>query len=258
MTSLFALLLTPPTGATLITEAYSGLRASPALFLGVEAQEQIGTRRGITRSALYFQGGNLWSLELLEEANNVLQRRSVGDGTTFSTWRPGLNEYMSSVYGSWSGNLPENYRNNLLQAVSQVTSGPATYLTRLLREIVGGEYSEFRAWIPGASEYVLQQGNQPVTDPITSRRFLPGQDVEFVGYELGTPVRRTVVFERTRVQGVWTLSHIYLGEVSTSGNQPRTLDWVFSATAEAVSSGNFQFRAPAGAKAVPFGKSFRG
>lgn len=252
------LAMMPPSGAAMITEAYNGLRSQPAVYIGARTTEQVGNRTGSSQAALYFQGGSLWKLELLEDANGTLLRRSVGDGRTFSSWRPGFNEYLSATYGAWNGNLPENYRPALMQAVSQISTGHAVYLTRLLREIAGGEYAEFRAWVPGATEYILQEGHGAHTDPISGRRFVPSPNREFVGYQLGSPVRRTVVFERSRIGGTWTLSHVYLADSGLLNNQRRTVDTEVTALGESHSSGDFVFQAPTGSKAIPLGRTAKG
>lgn len=253
--------LAQATGKEKILEVYGTLKRFPALTLTVEGAEANGNTT-IPYDATYNWFSEIdqlnqpvAQLDSAEYRDNKFLWQTVADGVTLWNYNPKFNEYASSNYGAYGAQQPATYHRNLVRSLYATARGPAVWASRLLQDLYGSESGSYSPWSPGAVETVLEAGDGSWTDALTGRDYTPTPTRDYVIYELGDPVRRSIVFERRlatlpdNTQG-WTLSAVYVGD-QISGKVSRLVDLVITPVSATTKPDlDFVFSPPAGSKSV--------
>ncbi len=209
-----------------IRSAYEDIRTRGDFSLTLWGTDRGPGRTDNLRCYLYWRQPeeSAPKLEILSYRNDVLTQRIVGDGTTF--WSHDLlrNQYSAFSY-TRSANDPMR---KLLDLAGSTVRGPEAHGVRVLREIVGGLPTQWRAL--------------PVQ---------PSEDAQGdITYQLGDPVRRWTFFDLEPLDfGGSRLTSVKFYEATPVGNRKRELNLtLMSGTLEPDHP--FTFKAPPGARSV--------
>ncbi len=199
-------------------------------------------------------GQPIAKLESTEYANQVLRSRTVGDGTTLWAYDVLRNEYNATRYGSInSPTQPADYFQVLLQGYGSHSKGPGSFPARLLREVYGGGFAQFKSWLISPNEQIVGNG-QIAADPVaaTGRTYVGTPDTRFVIFWVGAPATRSAVFEiyRDPNNPIDTLVRIYYADLSSVGTNARLVEWQMSIQPTTPAANNFIFIPPAGARSI--------
>jgi hypothetical protein len=245
---------TPATDA--VKSAFLNLMPSSSIRVSLSGTDKLGPTTTDLRGELYWwmtdsasRGAQSAKVEYANYRNGIQDQRAVGNGISFFNFSPLKNEYWVTRYGSFSDTQPDRYMVNLADDFTSAMKGSTTYLARLVREVyvVGG----FRAWIPGGQEQLVID-QQTVTDPVVSTRTYVGTpDTEYAMFWIGSPAKKSIVFELTAGNAGWGITRIYFAEKSILGGQSRLVDWTADVNTDFVPATNdFVFVPPVSAKPV--------
>jgi hypothetical protein len=246
-----------------IQAGYQNLRAFPALQLRVDASHQMGDTNTSLGADIQWEssqtasGKPIYKFDAHDFLNGREILRTVADGTTLWALDRSRNEYRAHNYGAYAAQTPADYRLDLLQHYNSFSRTPANYAARLLREIYGDDTANYRTWAAGATVTVLTAGQPSKTDAISGRVYNPSPVMDYIIYELGSPVSRSVAFERTLTTmpdstQQWVVSNVYLNETGKVKSEDRTLQVILTPTglSSAPAPSAFQFAPPPGATPV--------
>lgn len=236
--------------------AFQTFGANSSVRVRLDGTETIGTSTIPVVGELYWNrsydanGQPVAKMEYTEYRDGFLVQRSVGDGTTFYCYSPFKNEYWVANYGSHGPFNPARYLANLVDDATAGMKGSATYLGRLLREVyvVNG----YRAWIPGAQEMLLTDGQPPVADPVVgSRTYAAGPNTEYGLFWFGKPARKSLAFQFDVNGSTRDLKAIFFAEASSLQGTPRLVEWRADIYTNVVpAANNFVFIPPANARII--------
>ncbi len=196
-------------------------------------------------------------VEMESWVNGVLQKRFVGDGTTFWTYDLKNHVYSATLYGGTNRTTrPTNYVTDLLNDVNWAATGNDAYVAKLLKQIynpidsgssststnptstnptlIDPTYNpggiRYASWMPGITSQDLLPPN-PVSDPINSQvQYSPTAGDSFYLYN-GSP-KRTIAFEvmqgtsstaGTTLEG--SLQAVYFNQLDTVAHFQRLTSW---------------------------------
>ncbi len=247
----------PDEASVAVRDAFKTLSSSSSIRVRMSGTETIGSASIPVVGELYWSlgyeasGAPLAKVEYNEYRDGYLVQRSVGDGKTFYCYSPFKNEYWVASYGTHGPTTPARYLANLVDDLTASMKGSATYLARLLREtyVVNG----FRAWIPGANENLLVDGEGAYFDPLVKgRTFIATSSVEYGLFWFGNPVKKSLAFEFALGSATGReLKRIYYAELSSVQAAPRLIEWradLFTNFIPAAT--NFVFIPPANARVI--------
>lgn len=199
-------------------------------------------------------------MELLEARNGAWTRRVVADGR--HVWGVDLvkNTYSTARYGSYNATKPADYEQNGFQSLNVLSNGQSSWLSRLTREVWGGNDAVYRPWIPASSnrsEATVQGTGATFADPVVPTRiYASSLTKKYHVYWLskaGTPVR-SLTFELVENASgtAWNLNAIYFSDRTAVGSVAKLTDWkadLFVGTA-LPAAGNFAYTPSPGARAI--------
>lgn len=217
-----------------MANAYQLIRSQPALVLSASGTE---VRGGVTHTTEVDSWSDLDAgaprarLKITSFYDGKLQYGWAADGVQLFHYDPALNEYSSSIYGSFSGKQPDRMVDSVLQSTFALSKGAAVWPIRLLRDIYSGDIPRFKTWMPDA-----------------------------VPSEIITKTVHTVTYQTSRKQLIFALDpttgalvSIDFWEQQPSGPTPISSHWRLTLTTlDAVpKSWDFSFKAPEGCRPVP-------
>ena len=238
------------------------LREHAGVSINLESLEVLGNRETSFSSTLnYLQVNYAGEQRSFFEQNSfrgpTLLQRTVGDGTLLWSFNAVQNEYTKSLYGAFSGQQPDTYLQKLMNGIQTSARAGDNHPVRLLKECFGSDVVRAKSWAPGAYVHEITEGKPALQDPISGETYVAGQGYDYVAYELGSPIRRSVVFERYYDQTHlnWEFGRIWVNEITNINGQMRKLMIVMTATGiDASPTGtSFTFRPPMGAKPIVSG-----
>lgn len=255
----------PDPTANLMEKAFAQLRMNSSLYIDLDGVEYLSNNRQIPiRGELAWKftydldGKPKGQVELMDYRANRLIRRIAGDGTVLWNYDVNRNEYSSMTYGSFSGGSGSNYAGRLVQGLSAAAEGPSAYLVRLIRDMNASSGNSYRTWIPGGTAQLIQDGAQPYEDPVRQGwKFRAVPTISYAAYALGSPARRSLVFELVQDQsGNWAFSRFFFAERSGSGSTSKFVEWVGRILPSGIpSSVMYGFIPPTGARPVSLPRS---
>ena len=229
-----------------IWQAYQNLAADSSFELSVNGTETIGKVTTPFNSVLYFttatnpETGLTTSakLELDDyDGNGNLLRRYVGDGQTLWYYDLSARRYSASFYSFYGTTPPATYPGSdaprMLAQLYPESTGPTTYVARLLREVNPGSNlltPTYSSWAPGETPMV------PLSSPATPDPLVPSRSYESVGadeyvvYGPGSAnPKRSVAFELHDLNGGtgipnWTLNNVYFADQKPNRFEQWTLN----------------------------------
>ena len=241
----------------MVYEAYSNLQMAKTFQVSLQGTETIAGQTRAFTSNLVWSCGTTAQLTLDDydttSSSPRLLRHYVADGRALWSYDFVNHRYSGITYGTYGTAEPDLTQDapRLLAQLYAESTGPATYLVRLMREVNPPSTASttttlvprYQSWAPG---YTPGQPptEPPVQDPIvTSRYYMNAGNVTYVLYGPNPalfdpagpadiiPPTRSVAFQLVNSAppnsaAIYNLETVYFAEVSLN----RTVDWTMQIT----------------------------
>lgn len=239
-----------------IQDAMTLLRASDTMIITLDGSDVVGPRTTSLSSTAFWQWNSLDPLgkmyaDIFEFTNGSPSRRVTANGVTVFGYTNSTNSYTSNAYGLETNPQPSDFKQNLMQALATESQGTTVFVTRFLREVFGGDVATYRTWLPGATPVGIYNG-MVQDDPVSNRKYAPGQDDFYIWYSYPNRMMRSNAFHLVRKDATspFEIKEIFYTDLSKVGNMQRVVDWTMNINPVITSTTNYKFVPPPTARAI--------